>query len=112
MYSNILRLVCASYNFRQCLQYSHCGIIDEDAIPTSLLNCCICDDSETPTQKLVQATPKVYPTLSGSAEAIGNAEILDHMKEACKAGGMRYHKECKRDLYNKSVKVNKKSIRK
>ena len=88
--------------------------MDEDAIPTSLLNCCIYDGPETPTQKLaiVQAAPKVYPTLSGYAEAIGNAEILDHMKEACKAGGMRYHKECKRDLYNESVKVNKKSIRK
>ena len=79
----------------------------EDAIPTSLLNCYICDGPETPTQKLVQATPKVYPALSGYAEAIGNAEILDQMKEACKAGGMRYHKECKRDLYNESVKVKK-----
>ena len=80
------------------------------AIPTSLLNCCICDGPETPTQRLVQATPKVYPTLSGYAEAIGNAEILDHMNEACKAGGMRHHKECKRDLYNESVKVYKYSI--
>ena len=86
--------------------------MDEDTIPRSLLNCCICDGPETPTQKLVQAIPKVYPTLSGYAEAIGNAEILDHMKEACKAGGMRYHKDCKHDLYNESVKVNKKSIRK
>jgi len=84
MHSNTLRLVCASYNFRQCLKYTHCGIMDEDAIPTNLLNCCICDGPETSTQKLVEATPKVYPTLSGCAEAIGNAEILDHKKEACK----------------------------
>ena len=44
--------------------------MDKDAIPKSLLNCCICGGPETPTQKLVQATPKVYPTLSGYAEAI------------------------------------------
>ena len=82
--------------------------MDEDVIPTSLLNCCICDGPETPTQKLVQATSKVYPALSGYAEAIGNVEILDHMKEAFEVGGMRYHKDYKRDLYNESVKVNKK----
>ena len=78
--------------------YSCCRIMDEGTIPTTLLNCCICDVPETPTQKLVQPTPRGYPALSGYAEAFGNVAILDHIKETYKVGGMRYHKECKCDI--------------
>ena len=72
-------------------------------------NCCICDGPETLTQKLVQATPKGYPALLACAEAIGNAAIVECMKEACKVERLRYHRECRHDLYNESVKVTMKS---
>jgi len=65
-----------------------------------------------PAQKLVQATPKGYPTLLEYAEAIGNATILECMKESWNIRKLRYHFGCKRDLYNKSVKVTLESFRK
>ena len=86
--------------------------IDVDVIPTPLLNCCICDGPETPAQKLVQATPIGYPALLAYAEAIGNAAIVERMKEAYKFKRLRYHRESRRDLYNESVKVTTKSTRK
>ena len=86
--------------------------MDVDVIPTPLLNCCICDGPETPAQKLVQITPIDYTALLLYAEAIGNAAIVERMKEACKFNRLRYHRECRRDLYNESVKVTTKSTRK
>lgn len=80
--------------------------------PAPPLNCFICDGPETPAQKLAQANPKGYPTLLAYAEAVVNAKILEHMKQAWNVGRLRYHAECKRDLYNKSVKVTRKSTRK
>lgn len=75
-------------------------------------HCFICEGSETPAQKLVHVTPKGYPTLLGYAEAIGNATILERMKESWSVRRLRYHFECKRDLYNKSVKASLKTTRK
>ena len=75
-------------------------------------NCCICDGPETPLQKLVSATPRGYPALLGYAEAAGDVTVVERMKEACKVEKLTYHKECRRDLYNKSVKVIRKSTRK
>lgn len=76
------------------------------------VNCLICDGPETTAQKLTQATTKGYPTLLAYAETVGNATILEHMKGVWNVGKLRYHFECKRDLYNMSVKVTKKSTRK
>lgn len=80
-----------------------------DAIPTPLTVCSICGGPETEAQKLVQATSKGYPALLGYAEAAGNTGILDRIKEACRTKEVRYHRECKRDLFNKSVKAAAKS---
>ena len=77
-----------------------------------LPNCCICDGPETPLQKLVSATPRGYPALLGYAEGVGDVTVVERMKEACKVEKLTYHKECRRDLYNKSVKVIRKSTRK
>uniref|UniRef100_UPI00358FF9DE uncharacterized protein isoform X2 n=1 Tax=Myxine glutinosa TaxID=7769 RepID=UPI00358FF9DE len=85
--------------------------MDVDIIPAPLLNCFICEGPETPAQKLAQATPNGYPTRLAYAEAVGNATILERMKEAWNVGRLRYHFECKRDLYNMSVKVPMKSTR-
>lgn len=79
---------------------------------TPLKMCFICDGPETPTQKLVQATSKGYPGLLAYAEAVGNEAILMRLKEACEVEGVRYHKQCKCDLYNESVKVTTKATRK
>ena len=46
------------------------------------------------------------------AEAIRNAAIVERMKEACKFKRLRYHRECRCDLYNESVEVTTKSTRK
>ena len=75
-------------------------------------NCCICDGPETPLQKLVSATPRGYPALLGYAEAAGDVTVVERMKEARKVEKLTYHKERRRDLYNKSVKVIRKSTRK
>ncbi len=74
-------------------------------------NFCICDGPETPLQKLVSATPRGYPALLGYAEGVGDVTVVERMKEACKVEKLTYHKECRRDLYNKSVKVIRKSTR-
>ena len=79
--------------------------MDVDDIPATPLNCFICEGPETPAQKLAQATPKGYPTLLAYAEAVGNATMLEHMKKAWNVARLRYHIECKRDLYNKSAKA-------
>ena len=86
--------------------------MDMDNIPASSLNCFICEGPETPVQKLAQATPKGYPTLLAYPEAVGNATMLERMKEAWNDARLRYHVECKRDLYNKSVKATLKSSHK
>ncbi len=84
--------------------------MDVDDTPAPLI-CFICGGPETPVQKLVQVTQKGYSTLLTYAEVVGNAIILERM-EAWNVGRLRYHFECKRDLYNMSVKVTKKSARK
>ena len=74
--------------------------------------CFICDGPETPAQKLVKVTPKGYSTLLAYAEAVGSSTVLEHLKKSWHAGRLRYHFECKHDLYNQSVKVTLKSTRK
>ena len=86
--------------------------MDVDGIPAPPLNCFICESSETAPQKLAQGTSKGYPSLLQYAEAVGNDSILERMKEAWNVGRLRYHLECKRDLYNQSVKARKRSTRK
>ena len=66
------------------------SIMDVNVIPTPLLNCCICDNvPETPAQKLVQATSIGYPALLAYAEAIGNAAIVERMKEDERCSGQQ-----------------------
>ena len=61
----------------------------------------------------MQATHKGYLpfVLSGYAEAVGNTGILERMEEAIDAISLKYHRECKSDLYNKSLKITKESKR-
>ena len=54
--------------------------------------CFICDGPET-------------PTLLAYAEAAGSSTLLEHLKKSWNSGRLRYHFECKCDLYNQSVKV-------
>ena len=79
--------------------------MDIDIISAPLLKCFICEDSETPARKLLQVTPKGYPTLLAYAEAIGDATVSESMKEAWSVGRLRYHFKCRSDLYDKSVKA-------
>ena len=73
---------------------------------------CFCSGgSETPAAKLAQATAKGYRTLLSYVEAIGDAAILERLKEAQNVGRLRYHMECKRDLYNNFMKDRQRSIR-
>ncbi len=67
--------------------------------------CFICGGPEAPTQKLVLATSKGYHGLLGYLETVGNAEILKRLNEAYEVKSVRYHRQCKCDLYNESVKV-------
>ncbi len=67
--------------------------------------CFICGGPETPTQKLVLATSKGYHGLLGYVETVGNADILKRLNEAYEVKSVRYHRQCKCDLYNESVKV-------
>ena len=83
-----------------------------DNIPAPLLNCFICGDPEMPARKLLQVTPKGYTTLLAYAEAVGDATVLERMKEAWTVGRLRYHFKCRCDLYNKSVKATMNSTRK
>ncbi len=64
--------------------------------------CFICGGPETPTQKLVLATSKGYHSLLGYVETVG---ILKRLNEAYEVKSVRYHRQCKCDLYNESVKV-------
>ncbi len=72
--------------------------------------CFICGGPETPTQKLVLATSKGYHGLLGYVETVGNAEILKRLNEAYEVKSVRYHRQCKCDLYNESVKVTTEAI--
>ncbi len=65
----------------------------------------ICGGPETPTQKLVLATSKGYHGLLGYVKTVGNADILKRLNEAYEVKSVRYHRQCKCDLYNESVKV-------
>ncbi len=81
-------------------------------VATPLLNCFICEEPETPTKIISQVTLKGYPTLLAYAKVLGDATILERMKKAWSIGKLRYHVECKRDMYNKAVKANMESNRK
>ncbi len=49
---------------------------------------------------------KGYHGLLGYVETVGNAEILKRLNEAYyEVKSVRYHRQCKCDLYNESVKV-------
>ena len=76
------------------------------------LNCFICEEPETPTKKLSQATSKGYPTLLEYANVVGNAAIMERLKKSWSIENPRYHLECRCDMYNKAVKCTMKSNRK
>ena len=109
MLHSVHQSVCG--NKAACLEIYLCKVYISVNMEKDL--CFICDGPpETPAQKLVKVTPKGYPTLLAYAEAVGSSTVLEHLKKSWHAGRIRYHFECKRDLYNQSVKITLKSTRK
>ena len=83
--------------------------MDVDIVPPPPFSCFICEGLETGTKKLTQATSRGYPSLLKYVEAVGNPDILARMKEAYDLGILKYHLECKTDLYNRYAQVVKAS---
>ena len=57
-------------------------------------------------------TAKGYPTVLGYAEQVQDPSILKRIADGWTAGHLSYHKQCRCDLYNRSVSVTNQSTRK
>ena len=103
-------MLCASYVVCSVSSYSISLLLVAMEIGSPMPHCFICDGPATPAKKLIQATSRGYPSLLKQSKAIGNAAIVKLLKgKRSKLRELRYHRLCRRDLFNKAVVATKKS---